>query len=190
VLEHLLKERRVVLVLDALDQVHDDHALIRFLKMLLEPTSDRSLWRSLRVIVTSRPYKVGEHQESVFKDVRWQYARLELFDEAQQDEYRNQLSARQQGDLRVRQFWNQIVPDRKAVADLLRYPVVLRMIREIIEEALHSGEPVRPFRNRGDLYWEVEQRLLQRAFKARDLAPEDRPLLFEVMVARVSIEWV
>ncbi|MFN5075295.1 MAG: hypothetical protein ACK5MO_06850, partial [Planctomyces sp.] len=176
VLDDLLTQRRVVVIYDALDQDNSRTAVDR-IHALRHSNPDDCLKTGLRLIVTSRPYAVNQHHTSVFQLADWRHCRLELFDEGQQTDYREQVQrlaeSRKVGDgARVETAYGQLLPDPKAVADLLAYPVVQAQIRSIIESQLASSGTgtLRPFRNAGDLYWEVANRLLDRAFKSRRYA--------------------
>ncbi|MEN9555581.1 MAG: hypothetical protein RLZZ232_1867 [Planctomycetota bacterium] len=171
VLDDLLTQRRVVVIYDALDQDNSSSAVERMHK-LRHSVPDECLKTGLRLIVTSRPYAVNQHHTSVFQFADWRHCRLELFDEGQQTDYREQVQrlaeSRTPGDgARVETAYGQLLPDREAVADLLAYPVVQSQIRSIIESqmACSGTGTLRPFRNTGDLYWEVANRLLDRAFR-------------------------
>ncbi len=170
VLDDLLTQRRVVVIYDALDQDNSSTAVDRIHK-LRHSVPDECLRIGLRLIVTSRPYAVNQHHTRVFQLEDWRHCRLELFDEGQQTDYREQVrrlaESRTPGDgARVDRAYDQLLPDREAVADLLAYPVVQAQIRSIIESQLvaEATGTLRPFRNAGDLYWEMANRLLDRAF--------------------------
>ncbi len=176
VLDDLLTQRRVVVIYDALDQDNSRTAVDR-IHALRHSSPDDCLKTGLRLIVTSRPYAVNQHHTSVFQLADWRHCRLELFDEGQQTDYREQVQrlaeSRKVGDgARVEIAYGQLLPDPKAVADLLAYPVVQAQLRSIIESQLASSGTgtLRPFRNAGDLYWEVANRLLDRSFKSRRYA--------------------
>jgi hypothetical protein len=176
VLDDLLAQGRVVVIYDALDQDNSSTAVDR-IHALRHSNPDDCLRNGLRLIVTSRPYAVNQHHTSVFQLADWRHFRLELFDARQQTDYRAQLQrlaeSRKAGDgVRVQSAYGQLLPDPDAVADLLAYPVVQSQLRSIIESQLGSNgtRTLRPFRNAGDLYWEVANRLLDRAFKSRRYA--------------------
>jgi hypothetical protein len=81
--------------------------------------------------------------------------------------------------------YGQLLPKPKDVADLLAYPVVQAQLRSIIESQLvaNGTGTLRPFRNAGDLYWEVANRLLDRAFKnpLYQAQSDDKPNLLEFL---------
>jgi len=62
-----------------------------------------------------------------------------------------------------------MIPDRQAVQDLLRVPLVLRMIRGIIDNT-PKGRFLPTFERRGDLYLETSIQMLERALKRRNVA--------------------
>ena len=174
-LDYALEQRRVVLILDALDQQMDQEVIQQQLIPLMSETSE--LGKQLRLVITSRAHSVRERQKTLFKTRdQWHYAILELFDEEQQNDYLRDLSEDHvkallpnndylldlpEGRVKV------LLPDRELVAELLQFPVVLKMIRTLIEEhrLLPETVPLVPFRYRGDLYWRVSLMLIQRAFK-------------------------
>ncbi|MFO0223048.1 MAG: NACHT domain-containing protein, partial [Planctomyces sp.] len=169
VLEDLLEQRRVVVIYDALDQGDSKDSVNRIQRM----RKDQQL-AGLRLIVTSRPYAVNQNYAAEFHREYWLHCRLELFDQRQQASYQRQVArlaeSRAAGAAAlVRTAYQQLLPEPEQVADLLRYPVVQKQLRTIIEEhlAANSSGPLRPFKNAGDLYWEVADRLLDRAFKSR-----------------------
>ena len=186
VLDDLLKQGRVVVIYDALDQDNSDKAAER-IHQLRHQHSDELLAKQLRLVVTSRPYAVNQQHTRIFGRQEWQHCKLELFDEPQQEDYRQQMvrlwEDRKGWGSRVEDLYRQIIPDREAIADLLPYPVVQWLIRTIIEATLNDNPAaaLRPFRNAGDLYWEVSHRLLDRAFKSGRFTqqPGDIALLFE-----------
>jgi len=141
-----------VLIIDALDQFSEKH--VRQLKSVL--ASEPAI-KHCRVILTSRAYKVHDEQ-TFFKTAQWCYGRIDGFTTEQQ---RDAYFPEEQ-----RAKWREMIPEQAEVCDgldeLLRSPLVLRMILEILED-LGPDEQPKPFHNRGDLYWEVAKRLLRRA---------------------------
>ncbi|MFM7836327.1 MAG: hypothetical protein ACKPJD_31415, partial [Planctomycetaceae bacterium] len=138
----------------------------------------------------SRPYAVNQHHTRVFHLQDWRHCRLELFDAGQQADYRQQVvqlaEAGSPGSGAVVQAaYQQLLPDPRAVADLLVYPVVQAQIRSLVELQLSANEKgkLRPFRNAGDLYLEVANRLLDRAFKSGRYTEtlKDRAQLFQLL---------
>jgi len=180
VVDTLLEERRVVILLDALDQTVPIE--ITCFEKFLDDASPAALARRLRFVVTGRAYAVNERKQDLFKSSQWLPACLELFNEKQQTAYYAQWKVKHP---RRSDLWDQLVPDQKSVADLLRFPVVLRMIREILEDVEEDGTDLVPFRNRGDLYWTVAERLIRRAFRnqRRKVDPERLAILIPERLA-------
>ncbi|MEY3173216.1 MAG: hypothetical protein RLZZ436_1130, partial [Planctomycetota bacterium] len=172
VLNELLAQRRVVVIYDALDQDNSSFAVDR-IHALRHSIPDDRLKTGLKLIVTSRPYAVNHHHSKLFHLQDWRHCRLELFDEGQQSDYRQQVgqlaeSGSPGARLAVEDAYQKVLPDPESVADLLVYPVVQAQIGGIIESQLDSNatSTLRPFYNAGDLYLEVANRLLERAFKS------------------------
>jgi formylglycine-generating enzyme required for sulfatase activity len=168
VIDALLEERRVVILLDALDQAGVE-SVERF-ETFLRGDTETSLAHRLRYVVTSRAYRYNEKKGNLFQSARWLLACVELFDEAQQDAYRDRWMARHADRV---ELWDRLIPDREAVADLVRFPVVLRMVRGILEAARPDGSDLIPFRNRGDLYWQTAEDVVQQCFKAESRSRKD-----------------
>ena len=173
--DYAWREGRICLVLDGLDQ--QTKVEVQHLEEQLGKLS------RCRIIMTSRESAKHEHEPRLFEGRPWEFARVELFDEAEQDEYLQDLN---QDHLR------ELMPDRRAVSELLRFPVVLRMIRRRLEDYARdlasnpdTTPPLEPFRHRGDLYWDVSQHLLKRAFKKKDRHVQlgDVELLRQVLAA-------
>ncbi|MBS0202904.1 MAG: SUMF1/EgtB/PvdO family nonheme iron enzyme [Planctomycetes bacterium] len=170
----LLQQRRIVVILDALDQASPE--TVKQLEHLDKLGSEHELSR-LRWIVTSRSHAVAAKRSNLFR--AWQMARIELFGPKRREAYRQQLFARHE---RYSALWQQLIPDESAVADLIRFPLVLQMVRELVQEAARNGSRLKALRNRGDLYWRISQLLMERAFKKteREMRAGDLPGLVEV----------
>ncbi|QDT45703.1 Serine/threonine-protein kinase pkn1 [Gimesia alba] len=153
VVDVALREGRVVLILDSLDQ-----ATTKSRRLLDQFLNGGKEVPNCRVIVTSRYYAVFPQSEKIFRDQRWRFARIEPFTRQQQDEYFSDFEEEQ------RTILNEMVPDWEMLADQLQVPEVLRLVREQVERHI-LGKPVEPFRRRGDLYWTAAKRMLQRALK-------------------------
>ena len=82
--EAALAERRVVLILDALDQVGTEDR-IRCLSDFLTESRQRG-WR-LRIVMTARPFAVEQRKSTLLRDAAWQFACIEDFDADQQYRY-------------------------------------------------------------------------------------------------------
>jgi hypothetical protein len=176
----LLNERRIVLILDGMDQVSDD-AITAFQTQLFAQ-ENRKQNEKLRIIITSRAYRVRQRQKKdiLFGQGRWQSFQPELFDEWQQEAYLADLPE---------ESLNELMPQRELVRDLTPYPVVLKLIREMVEAAQESRTPLRSFKVRGDLYLMTAERLLERAFLRLDEVEQsgDIPNLLQA-IACIAIE--
>tara|TARA_R110002049_G_scaffold167265_5_gene333465 strand:+ start:5214 stop:8375 length:3162 start_codon:yes stop_codon:yes gene_type:complete len=153
VVDAVLNEGRVVLIFDSLDQ-----ATTKSRQLLDQFMNGGRNVPYCRVIVTSRYYAVFPQSEKIFRDQRWRFARIEPFTRQQQDEYFSDFDEAQ------RTILNEMVPDWGMLADQLQVPEVLRLIRYLVEKH-PPGEPVEPFRRRGDLYWTAAKHMLQRSLK-------------------------
>ena len=160
VADRIIQEGRVVLILDALDQVPEDYPIKRLARFL-----DNEGQRC-RVILTSRSFAV-RHADTLFEGRRWRFARIDGFDNEQQEQYLGELI--------------RAIPNREELADLLKIPVVLSMIRELAED----GElPL--LKSRGDVYFQVSRQLIYRAAKKTESKfdeDEDVPRLQEILAA-------
>lgn len=179
----LLEERRVVLIFDAADQQANEFLKKQFHASISHETNPR-LAGQLRIVVTSRAFRVREQDQHLFQAAHWQHACIELFDEKQQEAFKKQLAAK------AKARWALLVPNERQFADQLRFPEVLKMIREIAEDPESKNRE--PFHHRADLYVAVADRRLDRAFKnpnveaSRDLIPTLKKVLaclaFEMML--------
>ena len=160
VADRIIQEGRVVLILDALDQVPEEYPFKRLIRFL------DNEGQHCRVILTSRSFAV-RHADALFAGRRWRFTRIDGFDEQQQEQYLGGLI--------------QSIPHRWVLADLLRIPVVLSMIRELAED----GElPL--LKSRGDAYFQVSRQLIYRAAKKTECQfdeDEDIPRLQEILAA-------
>jgi len=195
VLQDLLEQRRVVVIYDAHDQdrgsaATDAAADEQRTRKLRSAMTDDRLRNRLRLILTSRPYALRQHQVDVFGLTDWLECRLELFDKQQQSDYRRQVIEREEARMpgcrsRVETAYQLLLPQPDQVADLLRYPAVQAQLRLIIQEQLQSdgSTKLRSFKNAGDLYLEITDRLLDRAFKSGVWSEElqDKPNLMEIL---------
>ena len=191
VLNDLLEQQRVVVIYDALDQDNsnataDGIAADHRVNKLRTAKADDQLKNRLRLIITSRPYAFM--QLSPLAD--WLECRLELFDELQQSDYRQQVirleeSGRPGAGAQVEEAYRQLLPRPEDVEDLLRYPVVQAQLRMIIQAQLRSDgrTQLRSFKNAGDLYLEMAYRLLDGAFKSGRYVQEtsDKENLIELL---------
>ena len=138
-----LDEGRVVLILDALDQLSDNSRLAALSHFLT--TADG---RRCRVVLTSRSYAVSSPGHAVFHDNKWRYGRIDPLTREQQEEYL--------WDLCKGQLWR-LFPNYEEVSELLGVPVVLRIARDLVEH----GQPGH-FETRGELYFQACDRMIRR----------------------------
>ncbi len=157
--QKLLEERRVVLIFDAADQQASEFLKKQF-HASISHEKHPQLAAQLRIVVTSRAFRVREQEHHLFQAAHWQHACAELFNKMQQENFKHQLSEK------ARARWSRLVPNEKQFADQLRFPEVLRMIREIVEDPESTKRE--PFHRRADLYLEVAERRLKRTFKSPD----------------------
>ncbi|MEZ6055498.1 MAG: formylglycine-generating enzyme family protein [Planctomycetaceae bacterium] len=154
-----IAERRVVLILDALDQAPAD--AVKYLGSILKLKQHR---QNLRIVLTSRFHAISHYSKTLFKNYRddLNFAHIEGFDRVQQDRYFERLTDEHQA------YRRELVPDPDSLQDLLQVPEVLRLILEIVERA-DVSTPATPIHRRGDLYWKVADRMLERSLDQREL---------------------
>ncbi|MCL4201030.1 MAG: formylglycine-generating enzyme family protein [Pirellulaceae bacterium] len=154
VAEWALRAGRVFLILDALDQV----PRLSSIASLQESLRSGSV-KPLRVLVTGRAYAVSDHWPLFRETGGWRFGRIDGFDRDQQKAYLRGL---------YRQSPRELFPNYAEVRHLLRIPVVLSLVRELVE----AGE-FRSFATRGDLYFQVHEHLTKRAAaRLQDRHPE------------------
>jgi formylglycine-generating enzyme required for sulfatase activity len=170
VAEWAIREGRVFLILDALDQVTHKQSVTS-----LEELLHSSAGQKFRIVLTSRAYAVADHA-TLFHDTRgWRFGRIDAFDQQQQEEY---LAGLDGGGLRA------LFPNYDEVEQLLRIPVVLAMVRELAE----AGS-VRAFRTRGDLYLQVHEHLTLRAARKLGHQPDsDQQVRWSEILAATACE--
>jgi len=161
-----LQQGRVLLILDGLDQVASDdviHAVAGFLN---------GPGRNCRAIVTGRAYKIDQHRRTLFRASQWRFARIEGFDDQQIAEYLTGYDN------------DKLFPQRDSVADLLKIPSVLRIVRELLE-----GGDLESFHTRGELYLQASFHLILRAARLLDAKFEERQThRIEQILAAVAFE--
>ena len=82
--EQALADNRVVLILDALDQVGTEDRIRHLSDFLAE--SRRRGW-TVRVVMTGRPFAVEQRKTTLLRDPAWRFACIEDFDTFQQYQY-------------------------------------------------------------------------------------------------------
>jgi formylglycine-generating enzyme required for sulfatase activity len=167
---------RVVLILDALDQVPEAQRenLVRLERFLHSQQGAKC-----RVVITTRFAEVPESYKLLFERLKWRFALIEGCNEAEQ--------ATILGETLYHRL-DELIPDRKDVADLLCFPVVLFMIRQLAKDG-----QLAPFKNRADLYSRATYHMLKEAApKSRFRFPSDHPLSlqdiprYEEILARIA----
>ncbi len=182
VVTYLLKQKRVVVILDALDQINPEVA--ESLTSLHSGNHQGDLsFENLQMIVTSRPHAVNQWPDRFNKDI-WRHFHLELFNDDQIEEYKNKLIKLRKGE-QVEEYWKTITEKQKD-NDLLQLPNNLKLIRAIIEESLATGEAVRPFVTTGDLRWEMAYRGFHRDTSKGQNAEPRKPEDVEELIRAAS----
>ena len=146
----LLHDRRVVFILDGFDQFSPqerEHVVAQ-----LTDRGDHTALNQCRWIVTGRVHAIEEYNARLFGRTGWSRIRIDAFDKGQQDRYLSDLDGR----------WQQMVPDRKAVSEVLGLPLVLKLIRDLIESNA-ANEPLPVFRTLSELFVLASRTLLERA---------------------------
>jgi hypothetical protein len=118
VIDWALENQRVVLIMDALDQVSEQQttALAEFL-------SNRG--GGCRVVLTSRSFAVDFQGCPLFGLPEWRYARIDGFDREQQEKYLSGCYVR---------GLEELFPNYGEVAELLRVPAILSFVRELVDD--------------------------------------------------------
>ena len=161
-----LREGRVLLILDGLDQVAEDDVIQGVARFL------GRRGRNCRVVLTGRSYKVEQHRRTLFRGDDWRFARIEGFDDDQIAQYLGGYDI------------DEVFPDRQQLADLLRIPSVLRIARELLEESA-----LKRFSTRGELYLQASHQLIHRAAQLVDPQFEERQTRrIEQILAAVAFE--
>ena len=191
VVDYAIQNRRVCLILDALDQV-TDHVTSQ------ETTIDRSrlldrIFRFLKsddglkchVVITSRSYAVTQEGDGHrFSTGDWVFATLEGFDERQQRRYlRDFVKGRK---------WTDFIPCHSVVADLLKVPVILSLIADIGDDiAWATSQPrnqivLDRLQNRGDLYLRAHEKLAERAAANLDSVKDSDLARWELILSAAA----
>jgi len=159
-----IENERLVVIVDALDQVGNDD-LIKSLASGLspeQPVADKVRW-----IVTSRAFAVSNHYGLLFRGRKWVFAKIEGFSLRQQWQYLDGCAGLRRFDPNVVDedeivsTLRHIFPNYEGIRELVQTPVVLSYVREMATGP--DRHKFRPFATRCELYAQVEQRLLDRA---------------------------
>jgi hypothetical protein len=173
-----LEQGRVVLILDALDQVQAQFPqAVETLQSFLDEDMEKPEAGRCRLILTSRAYAANREKQGLFHGAGRQWTMIEGFVIDQQHAYfkgivpdivpleEDDALWMDENDRREEPFRRAfqasgLFPNYDEIADLLRVPVVLAMIRRLGE----SGE-LKPFHTRCELYLQVHNYLTERAAK-------------------------
>ncbi|MCA9211915.1 MAG: SUMF1/EgtB/PvdO family nonheme iron enzyme [Planctomycetales bacterium] len=173
-LERLRDEGRIVLLVDALDQVPPDSLIVNGLRDCLEDVQ----WDKCRIVIGGRPYALARYWEQLFsrrRNTKWLFIRL---DEFTKDEQRLFLGTTNDGVDRLG-----LIPTE--ACEILPTPRVLEFLRELPDETL------REIRTESDVYWRSTQYLLEKGIanshKARMIG-QGGNLQLASNVQRASIE--
>ena len=127
-IDHALRGRPVVLILDGFDQFNEpDRDTVRDLYR------DGEDARSCHWIITSRVHSIDHYRsrDELFRDRDWLRVRIDPFSTQEQDAYFDKAPAK---GAPIGRRWEEMV-DREAMRELLSLPMVLSMIRLLIEIA-------------------------------------------------------
>ena len=149
--EWAIGEGRVLIILDGLDQVVSEKIMSDVAQYLNQGG------KNCRAIVTGRPNKVNLQRDVFFRAGEWRFARIEGFDDQQIADYLQGYDV------------DQLFPQRKTVADLLKIPSVLRIVRDLLEQG-----QLEKFETRGELYLQASYHLIHRAGKLTDSNFDER----------------
>lgn len=168
-----LRQQRVVLISDALDQVHDADSIAS-----LKESLHNGPLRHAHVLITSREFALADYWPLFEETGKRRFGRIDPFDRAQQEAYLKDLY---EGDFEAQ------YPAYETVRDLLQVPVVLAMIRELSEDARRFPE----FRTRGDLYLKVEMHVMTRAAGKWGIEPDGaRRLRWREILPAIACEMI
>lgn len=165
-----LCHNRVVIIADGLDQFwkkERNHLAVEF---------NRSHAQGhCRWIVTSRAHAIEEARSSgLFYDDHWLRVRLDPFSERQQDRYFDSKDA--YGKV-IGPKW-EVMVDRDEMNELLKLPVVLAMLRLLLETAEDSMAPLPVFESLSQLSLITSRKMLQIALE-KNLPKIERELSTE-----------
>jgi len=178
-LKHLIHERRVVFLFDAVDQT--DVQLAGFAQYVQSADV-----RECPVLVTGRP-EVEQTRAAVFHEANWETCRVEPFDEEQIRRYLGEQAEKlleSEGD-------DESEEDRKQQwADLLKVPLLLRLMRRlaVAEEETGTSTCLSQLHNRHAVYREAIQQLVAQGWTSLSYTPHHDDLLHERDVFRLLSE--
>ena len=158
-IDHALRDRRVVLVVDGLDQFPPEDREHLVQQYEINPDARLCRW-----VVTSRVHTIDDYRGTnrIFDDRRWMRVRIDPFDDEQQDRYFDRVDPHGK---KIGRRWTEAVLDRPAMRELLGLPMVLWMIRFLIDDADQRGVAPPVFESLSRLYVVTSLRLLARAIE-------------------------
>ena len=162
VIDYALSSKRVVVIIDGFDQFpQEDHQQIVH-SYHGDPDGQNCHW-----IITSRVHSLDGHRtdQKIFDDRSWIRVRINPFTPAQQDQYFDK--ADHQGNV-IGKRWQKTLASRSAMGEILGLPMVLWMIRQLIEVSDAAGsDPAKStppiFATLSQLYLITSRMLLVRA---------------------------
>ncbi len=169
VVEQVLRDGRVVIFCDALDQIIGKDAANQLDAFWSFESQLHRSYPRVKVVVTSRSTAVQQHADS-FK-APWKHVMVAGFSAVEQVRYLADLipwtepenvNLTEQRAVRILSHERLFGEFHAEVADLLQTPVILSIVRSIAKrDANHRGE-FPHFSNRADLYFQATTRLLNR----------------------------
>ncbi|TVQ04196.1 MAG: hypothetical protein EA381_00565, partial [Planctomycetaceae bacterium] len=205
-------EGRVVLILDALDQLDEGEVSthLRALNGFLADT--KSSGHPIRVVLTGRPLQVEDQRSRQLRDASWRFARIEPFDLWQQYRYlrgpepEERSQSTNSGDAwsrrefdwsKVRRLVDSASSEESAekslkklvptygdrIGELMSNPAVLAMIRQ-----LSVAGNLKTFRRRADLYAQTSGSMIERAKEKLDGGQNVFTARIETILAALACE--
>lgn len=166
-IRYALRERRVVIILDGFDQFlpEDREHVAEIYKHPAE--SHLCRW-----IVTSRVHAIEDWRDRdlLFHDAKWTRVRIDPFSEEKQSQYFEKPTP---GYAAIGDRWTQAV-DPQSMGELLGLPMVLWLLRVLIEAADEEKEPIPRFSGLSQLYLIASRWLLRRALRVNKDAVEKK----------------
>ncbi|MCA9010704.1 MAG: SUMF1/EgtB/PvdO family nonheme iron enzyme [Planctomycetaceae bacterium] len=169
VVQWALDGGRVFLILDGLDQVHDAKRLQSIRSFL------RNEGKQARILLTGRSHVVsgqGEiQQQNIVTGISWRFGRVNPFSLRDQYAYLEDLLPEDHrglvgegdndgvnNDWGLKDALTTRLPDYDLVADLLSTPVILRIVRDVLQDNNNAR-----FLSRGELYAQASRMTIRRA---------------------------
>ncbi len=146
VVQHLIRQDRLTLLIDAIDQALPEENVGRKLQELHKFLHAEG--RNCRVVVAGRPYAVDRYWDCLFHDGPWRFAQVTPFDQDQQQAY---LGAQRYQHL------------QRLDVQVLAVPRALETIRTLPLEQLDQ------LRTASDVYWRATRTMLDKAFASAEV---------------------